>query len=56
MFSAIATLLPCLPSRRATGTRGTIASGDERKPYALFIKNVDERRLDASVVVVHTYR
>ena len=29
----------------------TVALGDERRKCALFIRNVDQRRLDASVVV-----
>ena len=32
----------------------TVALGDERRKCALFIRNVDQRRLDASVVVVYT--
>jgi hypothetical protein len=54
MSYSIVPLLPCLPRQRAIGARGTVALGDERRQYDLFIRNVDQRRLDASVLVVHT--
>jgi hypothetical protein len=57
-FSASLASTPLLfasPRRLSRYLEGdTVALGDERRKCALFIRNVDQRRLDASIVAVHT--